>query len=89
MKPHAIIGSTFVLASVLLFIGNRISHTLELTFFYLVTNTYVSSGTMPLCEKLTYVASGIFFLLGVIFIVISIKDVSIKDVFSAIKKLIR
>lgn len=84
MKPHAIIGSTFVLASVLLFIGNRISQTLELIFFYLVTNTYVSSGTMSLCEKLTYVASGIFFLLGVIFIVISIKDV-----FSAIKKLIR
>lgn len=88
MKPHAIIGSSFVLASVLLFIGNRISHTLELTFFYLVTNTYVSSGTMPLGEKLTYVASGIFFLLGIIFIVISIKE-SIKNVFSAIKKLIR
>ena len=85
MKPHAIIGSTFVLAAVLLFIGNRISHTLELTFFYLVTNTYVSSGTMPLCEKLTYVASGIFFLLGVIFIVISMKE-SIKNVFSRNKK---
>ena len=85
MKPHAIIGSTFVLASVLLFIGNRISLTLELTFFYLVTNTYVSSGTMSLCEKLTYVASGIFFLLGVIFIVISMKE-SIKNVFSRNKK---